>query len=368
MDKIISIYGAQLMAGTIYEALKRVRGIKVNYFIVSERQGNPNTIDSIEVITLEEYTQKNMEEQILIAVPEEHHSIIGKQLDHYHINNYIYLTSRLRNQILEEYYKEHDDFATFKQLTTSYSTSDEASVNYGRNSANDIGYGNNLQVFMARSSKDRVLNYIPKLPEWIISIQAGAILDRSRLLPLSDDTGDNISNKNPDYCELTVLYWVWKNKINDYIGLCHYRRIFDIQDKDISELMNIKPDVILPYPTIHFPNIQSQYVRYITREEWNILREAILINSPELRESWDVIWDDRYFYNYNMLIASKEVMNRYCEWLFTILSIVEKLCMERKIANSKRYAGYMGEILLTIYFRFYCKNLKIVHVGVTQLV
>ncbi len=41
-----------------------------------------------------------------------------------------------------------------------------------------------------------------------------------------DNTGENISSKNPNYCEITGLYWAWKNLTTDYIGLCHYRRYF----------------------------------------------------------------------------------------------------------------------------------------------
>ena len=75
-----------------------------------------------------------------------------------------------------------------------------------------------------------------------------------------DNTGDNISAKNPNYCELTGLYWAWKNLDCQYIGLCHYRRYFgcNVHTKDIEkkkgaifhredyEKLLQKYDVILP--------------------------------------------------------------------------------------------------------------------------
>ena len=39
---------------------------------------------------------------------------------------------------------------------------------------------------------------------------------------IGDDTGDNISEKNPYYSEATGIYWIWKNVHDvEYVGLIH---------------------------------------------------------------------------------------------------------------------------------------------------
>ena len=66
-----------------------------------------------------------------------------------------------------------------------------------------------------------------------------------------DNTGDNISLKNPSFCELTGMYWAWKNLSADYVGLAHYRRHFG--KKKGTDLFDgvLKYDELLPLISGH---------------------------------------------------------------------------------------------------------------------
>lgn len=112
-----------------------------------------------------------------------------------------------------------------------------------------------------------------------------------------DNEGENISNKNPYFCELTGLYWAWKNLNNDYIGLAHYRRHFTMQkklpkieDERFKYILNNKQvkeklkdvDVILPAKRKYYiENLYSHYKHTMYIEPLDETRKIIQEKYPE---------------------------------------------------------------------------------------
>ena len=55
-----------------------------------------------------------------------------------------------------------------------------------------------------------------------LPVQVGAANAARRFEGMQpDDEGENISDRNFTFCELTAQYWAWKNLDADYYGLCH---------------------------------------------------------------------------------------------------------------------------------------------------
>ncbi len=69
-------------------------------------------------------------------------------------------------------------------------------------------------------------DYVDQLPVGYIPMMVGANVNGVPSGYLADNTMKNISDKNPQYCELTGLYWMWKNSNSNKVGLAHYRRFF----------------------------------------------------------------------------------------------------------------------------------------------
>lgn len=181
---------------------------------------------------------------------------------------------------------------------------------------------------------------------------------------LKDDSiEDNISNKNKNYCELTGLYWMWKNsKINEneIIGLCHYRRYFlknmfkvhrsnYLNYKDIEDIME-DYDIILPKErTYKIKNIDN-FKGAPKTEDLEKTREIIKRLYPEYVDSFDLSMNSNKIYLYNMFVTKKSIMDNYCKWLFNILFELEsKIDISEYNEYEARIYGFLSERLLNVW-------------------
>lgn len=201
----------------------------------------------------------------------------------------------------------------------------------------------------------------------------------------ADDSGDNISHLNEFFCELTVLYWVWKNKDmgeNDYYGLCHYRRFFtdkgrpfslskfplnrkasekkmlyyvhaSLDEIIIKKLQNA--DVVLTYPVnvslkrkVEI-SIYDQYIQKHSKEEWEILQTVIKEKYPAYIPSFILLSQQTKMCIGSMMIARSSVWNSYLEWVFDILFEVHKRITYGNEIYQRRATGFMAERLMNLY-------------------
>lgn len=190
---------------------------------------------------------------------------------------------------------------------------------------------------------------------------------------LFDDKGDNISKKNAYYCELTGIYWIWKNVTDKYVGITHYRRRFTnrfsdssvISEKDILKILN-KYDIILPFKRIMHTSIEEHYCEESGyQKDLDQVREIIGKKYPQYVLTYDKVMQGNTTYFFNMMICDKTLYDQYCEWLFSILFELEKnVDLEGYTDYQKRIYGFVAERLLTIWVLK--NNLKVFEMGVVN--
>ena len=169
---------------------------------------------------------------------------------------------------------------------------------------------------------------------------------------IGDDTGDNISEKNSSYSEMTAHYWIWKNVHDvEYVGLCHYRRLFgiDITPENIEQIMR-GYDVMMINPDYQIDSVYSCFVKFIGGENMTIASQVVKKLCPEYYEGLIRLGDDVKYHPYNMLICKKEIYNRYAEWIFPILMECERYIKPSPYSNAIRVIGYIAEMITQLYF------------------
>lgn len=175
-----------------------------------------------------------------------------------------------------------------------------------------------------------------------------------------DNTGENISKKNPYYNELTAIYWGWKNLDLDAMGLVHYRRYLSmshnksldtvLSTEQVEKLLN-KYDIILPEKRKYYIETnKSHYLHAHEREPFYIMESIVKKDYPEYSESWDKVMKRTWAHMFNMFIMKKKPLNEYCNWMFDILSKVEEQTdISSYSTYEKRVYGFLSELLLDIW-------------------
>lgn len=187
-----------------------------------------------------------------------------------------------------------------------------------------------------------------------------------------DNTGDNISAKNATYCELTGLYWLWKNIDADNYGLFHYRRFLDIKNKynpkrliypsllklndwnneSIDSEMELY-DIILPKKLAFKCSVYEQYEKCHNINDLNLVVDIIKQDYPQYIDACDKVLKGNKGCFCNMFIMKKEIFNEYCSWLFDILQKVEpKINYEEKDQYQKRVIGFLSERMFNIFIQY----------------
>ena len=197
-----------------------------------------------------------------------------------------------------------------------------------------------------------------------------------------DDTGDNISEENSSFCELTGLYWAWKNIDAEYVGLAHYRRHFSLRKKSKDPFDNIltsaefnrlsaKYPVMVPKKRKYYiETMYSHYAHTHYAQHLDVTRDIIKEKYPRYLRSFDKVMKQRSAYMFNMMIMRKDLFDDYCGWLFTILFELKRRIGEKYSSLSAfqgRFYGRVSEILFNVWLDRKIKESRISESDIKEL-
>ncbi len=350
------IFGAKSIAIGVSRALRDLdQDFAQKGFLVSSLEGNPEEIDGIPVVEVAGVSEKlssreRKEIPVYLAVPEDIHQVIKGILESYGFANLVPVTAGMEARWMEAYYAKRGLFPSVHQLEEGSRIPE-------------------VSVYAARFAGDRELKNPPHFPDYVHSLLLGCSLcppeEEKKTADFYDNQGEHISGKNPNYCEMTAFYWIWKNaleKPGDYVGVYHYRRALDLSEGDLRRMAEHDVDAVLPYPMIHLPDMREHHTRYMKEGDWEAMLAALEELYPEYASAYPELCKSIYFYNYNLILAKKKVFADYCAWVFPLLRRVEELSVPKGWERGDRYTAYMSESLLTLYF-LYHRERKVYHTG-----
>ncbi|PWW11546.1 DUF4422 domain-containing protein [Mangrovibacter plantisponsor] len=198
---------------------------------------------------------------------------------------------------------------------------------------------------------------------------------------LSDHSNDNISQLNTSFCELTAVYWIWKNSQDDIVGLAHYRRYFSSQRRELTvkgkpiasgdELLGHleQNDILVAKPRNYFiTSIKSHYIHAHHQSDYDQLRNEIALQHSDYLADFDKIMNGTKISLYNMFVCKKALIDQYFSWLFPVLFALEqKIDYQNYDTYQKRVFGFMAERLFNVWLHHHKDSLKIKYLPVVNI-
>ena len=208
-------------------------------------------------------------------------------------------------------------------------------------------------------------NYRMPADDLYVPLHVGAEVNPVDLGYLKDNTGDNISDRNPSFCELTGLYWAWKNLDADYLGLAHYRRHFMLKKKSTDPFENVltlrqcrkvlqRYRIIVPRKRNYYiESLYSHYAHTHYAEHLDVTRTIIESKCPGFLGSFDRVMARKWGFMFNMMIMERQLVDDYCSWLFDILFELEEriggMAAEDLGFYQGRFYGRVSELLFNVW-------------------
>ena len=206
---------------------------------------------------------------------------------------------------------------------------------------------------------------------------------------LLDSSGENISHLNPHFCELTAMYWAWKNVDSSYYGLFHYRRVLDLSEKaqhirtdypiivpdyrynpkrygltnqNITKLLE-QYDIILPQSyKNHNPSPCDEgldnyeiYAKYHYAKDLDRIIELIKSRHPQMIEALEKVLFTKppRWHIANVFIMRKDLYHEYCAWLFPLLfDLSKETDLSTYAPYQTRIYGFIAERLLNVWIEY----------------
>lgn len=217
---------------------------------------------------------------------------------------------------------------------------------------------NHVSIYVVTHKKYKINKDEPYIPLCVGNYQEEGYL--------TEQIGDNIAYLNKRINECTALYWIWKNTNSKYVGLNHYRRYFYNNEivsmdnyLDLEHMDEIfkEYDIILPQTHPYgnmtiLDQIRESMNPELCEKGYSVIRRKIEQNQPDYIDAFDSVMNGHVIFNCNIFVTKREILNQYCEWLFSFLiEATEEIDVEGYDSYSQRVMGFFAERMWTVWLR-----------------